>query len=224
MSRRDEVTQSELRDSGALASSQPHSATADSHTDHSLRRAVVLVASLNLAYFGVEFVVALLIASVSLLADSVDFLEDAAVNILVWLALGWSVQQRARVGMLLAGVLLVPAVAFIWALWNKIIHPVPPEAWTLSATATGALVINVACAFILARFRDARGSLTKAAFLSARNDAAANIAIIVAGLATAVWPSIWPDVLVGIGVAVMNADAAKEVWEAARAERTEMLA
>jgi Co/Zn/Cd efflux system component len=191
-------------------------------TDQGLRRAVAFVATLNLAYFAVEFSVALLIASVSLLADSVDFLEDATVNFLVLFALRWSVHQRARVGMLLAGVLLVPALAFLWALWNKLMHPVPPEALTLSATATGALLVNVVCAFILVRFRDSRGSLTKAAFLSARNDAVANAAIIAAGLATALWPSIWPDVLVGIGIALMNADAAKEVWQAARAERSEV--
>jgi Co/Zn/Cd efflux system component len=197
-----------------------HIRTSDSH--QGLRRAVAFVATLNLAYFGVEFSVALLIASVSLLADSVDFLEDAAVNLLVLLALRWSVDQRARVGMVLAGVLLVPALAFLWALWNKLMHPVPPKALTLSATATGALLVNVVCAFILVRFRDARGSLTKAAFLSARNDALANGAIIAAGFATALWPSVWPDVLVGMGVAVMNADAAKEVWQAARAERSEV--
>ena len=191
-------------------------------TDQGLRRAVAFVATLNLAYFAVEFSVALLIASVSLLADSVDFLEDATVNFLVLFALRWSVHQRARVGMLLAGVLLVPALAFLWALWNKLMHPVPPEALTLSATATGALLVNVVCAFILVRFRDSRGSLTKAAFLSARNDAVANAAIIAAGLATALRPSIWPDVLVGIGIALMNADAAKEVWQAARAERSEV--
>ena len=39
-------------------------------------RTVLLVAALNLAYFGVEFAAALRIGSVSLLADSVDFLED----------------------------------------------------------------------------------------------------------------------------------------------------
>ena len=42
----------------------------------SLRRVVIIVALLNLAYFGVEFGVAMVIGSVSLLADSVDFLED----------------------------------------------------------------------------------------------------------------------------------------------------
>jgi Co/Zn/Cd efflux system component len=35
-----------------------------------------------LAYFGIEFAVALMIGSVSLFADSVDFLEDASINFL----------------------------------------------------------------------------------------------------------------------------------------------
>ena len=61
------------------------------------------------------------------------------------------------------------------------------------------------------------GSLTREAFLSARNDAFANIAIIVAGLLTAfVWRSAWPDLIVGLGIAALNADAAREVWPAAR--------
>ena len=40
-----------------------------------LRRAVLLVALLNLGYFEIEFAAA--IGSVSPFADSVDFLEDA---------------------------------------------------------------------------------------------------------------------------------------------------
>jgi len=54
--------------------------------------------------------------------------------------------------------------------------------------------------------------------LSARNDAFANIAIILAGLVTLLWRSGWPDLLVGLGIAIVNADAAKEVWLAARDE------
>jgi Co/Zn/Cd efflux system component len=88
----------------------------------------------------------------------------------------------------------------------------------LGITGLGALIVNLSCATLLARFRHHRGSLTKAAFLSARNDAFANIAIIAAGLLTLVYPSVWPDVTVGLGIALMNADAAREVWEAAHAE------
>ena len=64
-----------------------------------LRNVVLIVAALNLVYFGIEFSVARAIGSVTLFADSVDFLEDTAVNLLVALALGWSLAFRARVGM-----------------------------------------------------------------------------------------------------------------------------
>ncbi|MGO6984609.1 cation transporter [Rhizobium leguminosarum] len=184
-----------------------------------LRRAVTTVALANLGYFGVEFAVALSIGSVSLFADSVDFLEDASVNLLILMALGWLARSRARVGMALAAILLAPAIATIWTAWQKFTVPVAPEPFALSLTGLGALVVNLSCALLLARFRHDGGSLTKAAFLSARNDAVANIAIVGAGLITAFfWRSAWPDLIVGVGIAIINADAAREVWTAARDE------
>jgi Co/Zn/Cd efflux system component len=185
-----------------------------------LRTAVLWVAVLNLAYFGVEFTTALAIGSVSLFADSVDFLEDASINILIAVAIGWTARRRAFLGMVLAIILLIPAMAGLWTAWQKLASPIPPAPLPLTLTGMGALAVNLTCAFILARFRDHRGSLTKAAFLSARNDALANLAIIAAGGVTAfLWRSAWPDLLVGVGIAVMNADAAREVWSAARDER-----
>jgi Co/Zn/Cd efflux system component len=188
-------------------------------TDAGLRGAVRIVAVLNLGYFGIEFAVAAAIGSVSLFADSVDFLEDASVNLLILLALGWSAKARARVGMGLALILLVPGVATLWTAWQKVSLPVAPSPLPLSLAGLGALAVNLCCALLLARFRHHGGSLTKAAFLSARNDALANIAIIAAGLATAfVWRTAWPDLIVGLGIAALNADAAREVWQAARQE------
>ena len=184
-----------------------------------LRRVVTIVALANLAYFGVEFAVALSIGSVSLFADSVDFLEDAAVNFLIGAALGWSARARARVGMSLAAILLIPAIATFWTAGRKFAVPVAPEPFALSLTGLGALVVNLGCAYLLAWFRHHGGSLTTAAFLSARNDAIANVAIVGAGLLTAfLWTSAWPDLIVGLGIAMMNADAAREVWTAAREE------
>ncbi|MBZ9953274.1 cation transporter [Mesorhizobium sp. BR1-1-15] len=187
--------------------------------DIGLRRVVRWVALLNLGYFIVEFAVASAIGSVSLFADSVDFLEDASVNLLILVALGWGARSRARVGMALAAILLVPALATLWTAWVKFNLPVAPSPLPLSLAGAGALAVNLSCAFMLARFRHHSGSLTKAAFLSARNDAFANVAIIAAGLLTAViWHSAWPDLIVGLGIAAMNADAAREVWSAAREE------
>lgn len=184
----------------------------------SLRQTVLIVAALNLGYFGVEFTVALRAGLVSLLADSADFLEDAAVNTLIFFALAWTAARRAAVGKVLAALLLVPALAFLWTLGAKLMHPTPPVAEALTLVGLGALAVNLTAALLLARHRRTEGSLTRAAFLSARNDALANIGIIAAGLVTARHPSIWPDIVVGLVIAALNLDAAKEVWEAAHDE------
>jgi len=188
-----------------------------------LRRTVSLVAILNLAYFGVEFAVARRIGSVSLLADSVDFLEDASVNTLILFALGWSAARRSQVGMVMAGILLMPGLATIWEAFQKFQHPSAPEAWALSLTGAGALAVNLFCAFRLARVRTHSGSLTRAAWLSSRNDAIANVAIIASGVLTAITRSQWPDLGVGLAIFGLNIGAAREVYEAARKERSQTL-
>jgi Co/Zn/Cd efflux system component len=194
--------------------------TAGAASDVGFRRAVCWVAALNLGYFGVEFAAALAIGSVALFADSIDFLEDASVNLLILFAMGWSAIARARLGFVLGALLLAPGVATLWTAWEKFNAPVAPDAMALSATGLGALAVNLTCAVLLARHRSRGDSLVKAAFLSARNDAVANVAIIAAGLVTAwLWRSAWPDLIVGLGIAVMNADAAREVWTAARREQ-----
>jgi len=183
-----------------------------------LKQAVSFVAAANLAYFIIEFAVASQIGSVSLFADSVDFLEDASVNLLILVALRWSAKARAKLGMVLAGILLMPAVATLWTAWSKFALPMPPAPLPMTLTGLGALGVNLTCALVLARFRHHGGSLSRAAFLSARNDALANIAIMAAAGLAMIYPSAWPDLIVGLGIAILNADAARAVFSAARAE------
>jgi Co/Zn/Cd efflux system component len=171
-----------------------------------------------LAYFAVEFVVAHTIGSVSLFADSIDFLEDATVNGVILLALRWHPRRRGAVGLALAAVLLVPGLATVHQAWEKLMHPVPPLPLALSVTALGALAVNFYCAYTLARVQHVGGSLSRAAFLSARNDVLANVGMIIAAGLTAVWQSAWPDLTVGLAILVINLDAAREVYSAARTE------
>jgi len=185
----------------------------------SLKKTVIIVAVLNLIYFVYEFSIARKISSVSLFADSIDFLEDAAVNILILFSFGWSIRTRVKLGYVFAGLLLVPGIAVLSVAWDKFQNPETPESLTLGLTGLGALVINVFCAFLLSRFRKSKESLTKAAYLSARNDALANVAIISASVVSLFWTSGWPDLIVGIGILLLNLDSATEVLEASRRER-----
>ena len=190
-----------------------------------LRRVALIVAALNLVYFAVEIVASNRIQSVSLYADSADFLEDAAVNVLIVVALGWSLAARARLGFVMAGIALLPGLAALWTAFRKLTgEGLVPDAQVLGWVAVGAFVVNLTCALLLSRHRAAGGSLGKAAWLCARNDALANVAIVLAALATLRWPTIWPDLVVGAGVFMLNLDAAGDVLKAARDERRSLAA
>ncbi len=176
-----------------------------------LRRTVALVAALNLAYFAIEFTFAQIYGSLALLSDSLDFLEDASVNLLIFIAFSWSLIARKRLSYLLALILLFPGVVFIFEAISRFNEPQVPNGAGMSAIGAGALVVNFYCAAILARHKNEVGGLAKAAYLSARNDAAANILIILAGIVTLVWSSQIPDLVIGIAIFAMNFDAARQV-------------
>ncbi len=183
-----------------------------------LRRTVLLVALLNLGYFFVEGIVALAIGSVSLFADSVDFFEDFAVNSLIALALGWSLSRRAVAGKVMAGIILLPALAAVWQAVSKFRNPEPPQVLSLLVTAGGAIAVNLLCTWVLTRWRHHGGSMTAAAFLAARNDVIANLAIIAMGGLTWATRSGWPDIALGLFIVALNVTAAREVWEVAESE------
>jgi Co/Zn/Cd efflux system component len=204
---------------GADQRGDPTFVSAAAAADGALRRTVSWVAALNLGYFAVEFVIARRIGSVSLFADSIDFLEDTALNILILLALAWHRRHRAWLGIFLALLLLLPGLATLWTAWQKFLLPAPPAPMLLSLAAAGALAVNVGCATLLARVRYVGGSLSRAAFLSARNDVYADLAILAAAGLTFAWHSAWPDLVVGLAILAMSLGAAREVYLRARQER-----
>ena len=181
----------------------------------SFRKAIFLVAALNLFYFFIEFIAALNIRSVSLLADSIDFIEDASINFLIFFAISLTLTKKAKISILLSLIMLLPGVTALWAVWQQILYQEPPQALELSIVAIGALTINCLCTFILISFKDFSGSLTRAAFLSARNDLIANVAIIITGIITYFHYSIWPDTIIGILIAYVRIESALEIYSKA---------
>lgn len=191
----------------------------DSTRTRALKRTVLVVALLNLGYFFIEGAVALAIGSVSLFADSVDFLEDTAVNSLIFLALGWPLAHRSVAGKVMGGIIMVPALAALWQAVAKFQNPEAPDPLSLVLTAGGAVVVNSICAVLLLRQRDHGGSMTRAAWLAARNDVIINLGIIAMGVLTLTMvPNGWPDLVLGLGIVALNLRAAKEVWEVAEEE------
>ena len=184
----------------------------------SFRRTLIIVALLNLAYFLIEFSAAVKINSVSLFADSIDFLEDTFVNLLIFFSYLMTSTLRPKISKVLVIIILLPGLTALWAAWEQVMRPSMPEAFELTLVGLGALIVNFTCTIILMRFRKNDESLTKAAFLSARNDVLSNLTIITAGLTIMIYPSIWPDLIAGIIVFSINFDAAYKVYKIANTE------
>jgi Co/Zn/Cd efflux system component len=184
-----------------------------------LRRTVLVVATLNFGYFFVEFTVALFAGSISLLADSVDFLEDTAVNLLIFIALGWPLARRAVVGKAMTVVILGPAAVAAWQAVQRFSDPTAPDVVPVVLASLGAIAINGTSAWLLVGVRHHGGSLSRAAFLSARNDVAVNVAVIAMALVTLWTDSGWPDLVLGTFIILLALHAAHEVWEVSEEER-----
>lgn len=184
-----------------------------------LRRIVLIVALLNFAYFFVEFSVALSAGSVSLLADSVDFLEDTAINLLIFVALGWPLARRAAMGKVMALAILGPAAVAGWKAVEQVADPRAPDVLPLVLASVGAIAVNGLSAWLLVTVRHHGGSLSRAAYLSARNDVLVNVSIIAMGIITLGTNSAVPDLVLGTLIILLALHAAYEVWEASEEER-----
>ncbi|MEU4363173.1 cation transporter [Promicromonospora sp. NPDC023987] len=184
-----------------------------------LRRTVLAVAALNLAYFFVELSVALTAGSVALLADSVDFLEDTVVNLLILVALSWPLARRALMGKAMALLILGPAAVAAWEAAQRFAAPTAPDVVPVALASLGAIAVNATSAWLLARVHHHGGGLGRAAFLSARNDVLVNVAIIAMGVVTVSTGSGWPDLVLGCAIILLALHAAHEVWEVSEEER-----
>ena len=183
-----------------------------------LKSIVARVAILNLSYFAIEFYFAQRFNSVALFSDSLDFLEDASVNILIFLSFSLAVIWRARLSYIFAFLLLLPGCSFLYNALQQIAKPITPNGDGMSIVGLGALGVNIYCAMILNKFKEIKGGLAKAAYFSARNDAIANVLIIIAGIVTLFWLSAIPDLIVGSMIFLMNADSARAILKAANRE------
>lgn len=184
-----------------------------------IKKAIFCVIFLNLSYFMIEFYSAYQIGSASLFADSIDFLEDTAINALILFSVSWSLKNRLRLSMILALLILIPGLTALWTVGQQFINKSYPDSFDLSLVGFGALIINLFCIKILLRFQNNQESLYRIAFLSAKTDILSNLAIITAGIFLYFFPSIWPDILVALCIVIINFDASFKIYKSVQKQR-----
>lgn len=182
------------------------------------RRALWLAILLNAGMAVLELVAAVWSRSVALMADAIDFVEDSVVYLLALVMGASKPAAKRRFGLVIAGLMALPGLGALWQVWRQIASGLAPHGGTIWAVSGLALAANLATASIIlaARRGPAPESLgLRAAWLSSRNDALANVAMIGAGVAVALTGSAWPDLAVGVGVAALHLSGGVEILRGA---------
>src|SRR3954447_8534458 len=194
-----------------------HDCSAPLQTDSRYRRILWVALAVNLTMFGVEIVASIAAGSVSLRADALDFLADAANYAVALAVVGLALHWRARAALLKGGVM---GLFGLWVAASTIHHALTaavPQAEMIGAIGLLAFAANLAVAGLLYRYRVA-DSQAMSVWLCTRNDCIANIAVMVAG--AGVWASgtPWPDIAVAAIIAWLGLSSAWRVIRQARRE------
>lgn len=172
---------------------------------------------INAGMFVVEASAGQFAGSVSLQADSLDFFGDAANYLIALFVLTKSIRWRAGTA-LLKGVAMGAFGFYVlgYSLYQTLAEAVP-AASVMGTVGTLALIANVVSAFLLFGYRDGDSNM-RAVWLCSRNDAIANVAVIVAAGLVYVTATGWPDLAVGFFMAAIALHSAWQVIGHARGE------
>jgi Co/Zn/Cd efflux system component len=197
--------------SASCCSPQPPTA------DPRFRRVLWIALAVNLFMFAVEVSASWSSGSVSLLADAVDFLGDAANYALSLAVLGMAMHVRSKAALVKAACMAAFGVFVLARAGLAVQAGTPPEPLTMGAVAVAALVANLGVALLLFRHRSGDANM-RSVWICSRNDAIGNVAVGLAALGVFGTGTAWPDLLVAAFMAVLAITGAASVLRHARQE------
>ena len=188
-----------------------------SHNDPRWRAILWIALLANAAMFLVEIVAGIAADSRSLQADALDFLGDAANYAISLGVAGMALAWRARAALVKAATMLAFGLWVIgYALYGLIVGS-NPEPQTMGLIGTLALLVNVAVALLLFRYREGDANM-RSVWICSRNDAIGNCAVLAAALGVFGTGQAWPDLLVAGIMATLAIWGSMEVFGQARRE------
>ena len=184
------------------------------------RNVLVAVLGINAVFFLLEFSAGLAASSTALLADSLDMLGDTLVYAfslyVVFQDDLWKARAAAVKGWIMFGFgLFVLAQA-----GYKLAFPELPGYQVIEVVALLALLANASCLLLLWRHRSDDVNM-RSVWLCSRNDIIANISVLIAGGCVWVLASQAPDIIVGVGIAVLYLKSAVQVLKDSAAAKAE---
>lgn len=187
-------------------------------------KAVLLI---NGTMFVAELTAGLVAGSTALLADSLDMLGDTLVYGFSLYVVARNDGWKALSAFMKSGIMAVFGLFVLGQAVYKVLHPALPEAGIIGAMGLLALAANAACFGLLWRHRGADINM-RSVWLCSRNDIIANLGVLAAAVGVWLLHSQWPDVVIGLAIALLFMHSALAVFRDAlhthRAHRHSLVA
>jgi len=173
--------------------------------------------AVNATMFLVEVVAGLFAGSAALQADALDFLSDAANYGISLFVIGKALRHRAIAAMVKGGSM---AAFGLWVLGSTAWHAWAgslPKAEIMGAVGFLALAANGTVAALLFTYRNGDANM-RSVWVCSRNDAIANVAVMLAATGVFATGTHWPDIIVAALIGGLNLTGAMGVMSQASRE------
>lgn len=186
------------------------------HITHD-RKMLWIVLALNAAMFFLELWQGVAAGSTALIADSMDFFSDSISYAITLYVIQKHIHTRAKAALLKASFMLLLAACALMQGGYNLLHHTTPEYETMGWVGALALAVNIISAILLFSSRG-RDSNMRSVWLCSRNDAFANIMILIAAYLVFATNSLYPDLLVALGIAWLEGGSAIKIIRHAKEE------
>lgn len=176
-----------------------------------------IVLGINAVMFVIELVAGIVAGSTALLSDSLDNLGDALTYGLSLYAVSRGLHSKAKVALFKGGLILTAGLFVLWQVAYRVAFPVIPIYETMGLISLLALLANGSCLALLWKHREEDINMSSV-WECSRNDIASNIAVLVAAGGVWLTHSGWPDILIGLALALLFLKSAVKVIRGAVAE------
>jgi cation diffusion facilitator family transporter len=177
--------------------------------------------SINALMFVIEISFGWIAESTALIADSLDMLADAIVYAIGLYAVGRTANDKAKAALVSGYFQAVLASLILFDILRRILQGSEPESALMTVFGVVALFANVICLVLIYQHKDGEVHM-RASWIFSTNDVIANLGVITGGVLVWILGSRWPDIIIGVVIAIVILRGAWIIIQDAKRELKEI--
>jgi cation diffusion facilitator family transporter len=170
--------------------------------DQKQKKVLYWLLVINALMFVIEISFGWIAESTALIADSLDMLADAIVYGIGLYAVGRAANDKAKAALVSGYFQAVLGSLILFDIIRRILQGSEPESTLMMTFGIVALFANVICLVLIHQHKDGEVHM-RASWIFSTNDVIANLGVITGGVLVWILGSRWPDIIIGVVIAIV---------------------